>query len=166
MVSGGAIGVGIVGYGLAGRSFHAPFIEAVDGLRVAAIATGRPDRQADARREYPDAMVVDGLEALLERPDVEVVVVASPNHTHVPFGIAALGAGRHVVTDKPIATDVADAERLVEAAERTGRILTVYQNRRFDGDFLTVRSLIDAGTMPTQCAPKVSISATSSPRRR
>ena len=147
MVSGGAIGVGIVGFGLAGRSFHAPFIEAVDGLRVAAIATGRPDRQADARRDYPDAMVVDGLEALLERPDVEVVVVASPNHTHVPFGIAALGAGRHVVTDKPIATDVADAERLVEAAERTGRILTVYQNRRFDGDFLTVRSLIDAGTL-------------------
>jgi predicted dehydrogenase len=147
MASGSVIGVGIVGYGLAGRSFHAPFIDAVDGLRVAAIATGRPDRQADARAAYPDAAVVDGFEALLRRPDVEVVVVASPNHTHVPFGIAALEAGRHVVTDKPIATDPADAERLVEAAERFGRVLTVYQNRRFDGDFLTVRSLIDAGTL-------------------
>jgi len=147
MASGGTIGVGIVGYGLAGRSFHAPFIDAVDGLRVAAIATRRPDRQATARRDYPEATVVDGFEALLERPDVEVVVVASPNRTHVPLGIAALEADRHVVTDKPIATDVADAERLVEAAERFGRILTVYQNRRFDGDFLTVRSLIDAGTL-------------------
>lgn len=143
MAAGDVIGVGIVGYGLAGRSFHAPYIDAVEGLHVAAIATGRPDRQAEARREYPDAAVVDGFEALLERPDVEVVVVASPNRTHVPLGIAALEAGRHVVTDKPIATEVGEAERLVEAAERAGRILTVYQNRRFDGDFLTVRSLID-----------------------
>src|SRR5690348_16020935 len=137
MDSTGPIGVGIVGYGLAGRYFHAPFVEAVDGLRVAAIATGHPDRRQEARRDYPAAAVVEGFEALLDRPDVEVVVVASPNRTHVPFGVAALDAGRHVVTDKPIGTSVADAERLVETAERAGRVLSVYQNRRFDGDFPT-----------------------------
>jgi scyllo-inositol 2-dehydrogenase (NADP+) len=145
-MSSSSIGVGIVGYGLAGRYFHAPFIAAVDGLRVASIVTARPDRQAAARRDHPNAVVVERFEALLDRPDVEVVVVASPNRTHVPFGITALEAGRHVVVDKPIAKEVAEASRLVEAAERAGRVLTVYQNRRFDGDFLTVRSLVDAGT--------------------
>lgn len=147
MASPGSIGVGIVGYGLAGRYFHAPFIAAVDGLRIAAIATSRADRGADARREHPDAVVVDSFESLVGRPDVDVVVVASPNRTHVPFGIRALEAGRHVVVDKPIATDVADAGRLVEAAARSGRVLSIYHNRRFDGDFRTVQALIEAGTL-------------------
>lgn len=147
MDSSGSIGVGIVGYGLAGRYFHAPFVAAVDGLRVAAIATSRVDRQADARREHPDAVVVGSFDEVLQRPDVEVVVVASPNRTHVPLGIRALEADRHVVVDKPIATDIADATRLVEAAKRTGRVLSVYHNRRFDGDFLTVGSLISEGTL-------------------
>ena len=147
MASTEAIGVGIVGYGLAGRYFHAPFIAAVDGLRVAAIATSRDDRRAAGAKEHPAATIVGTFDEMLERPDVEVVVVASPNKTHVPLSIRALEAGRHVVTDKPIATDVPDAERLVEAAARTGRILSVYHNRRFDGDFLTVRSLVDAGTL-------------------
>jgi scyllo-inositol 2-dehydrogenase (NADP+) len=147
MTAARSIGVGIVGYGLAGRYFHAPFIAAVDGLRVTAIATSRPERQASARHEHPGATVVDSVDDLVESPDVDVVVVASPNRTHVPLGIQALEAGRHVVVDKPIGTGVADAERLVDLAERTGRILSVYHNRRFDGDFLTVRSLVDAGTL-------------------
>jgi predicted dehydrogenase len=147
MASVDPIGVGIVGYGLAGRFFHAPFIAAVDGLRIAAIATTREDRRADASREHPEASVVASLDEMLDQPDVEVVVVASPNRTHVPLSIRALEAGRDVVTDKPIATDVADAVRLVDMALRTGRILSVYQNRRFDGDFLTVSSLVEAGTL-------------------
>ena len=147
MTSSGSIGVGIVGYGLAGRYFHSPFIAAVDGLHISAIATTRDDRRANARNDHPEASIVDSVDELLELPTVEVVVLASPNRTHVPLGIRALEAGRHVVTDKPIATDVADAGRLVEAAERTRRVLSVYHNRRFDGDFLTVRSLIAAGTL-------------------
>ena len=147
MTSTGSIGVGIVGYGLAGRSFHAPFVAAVDGLRVAAIATSRRDRQADARREHPEATIVESFDELVERADVEIVVVASPNRTHVPLGIRALEAGRHVVVDKPIATGIADSERLVDAAHRTGKVLSVYHNRRFDGDFLTVRSLVAEGTL-------------------
>jgi len=147
MASTGSLGVGIVGYGLAGRFFHAPFIAAVDGLHVAAIATSRADRQAEVKREHPGAAVVESFDDLLERSDVEIVVVASPNRTHVPLGVQALKSGRHVVVDKPIATDITDATRLVEVAAQTGKVLSVYHNRRFDGDFLTVRSLVAEGTL-------------------
>jgi predicted dehydrogenase len=147
VVSSGTIGVGLVGYGLAGRLFHAPYIDAVDGLRIAAIATSNPERQAQASAEHPDAAVVATVDDLLASGDVEMVVVATPNRSHVPVGIRALEAGRHVVVDKPIAMDVPEGERLIEAAERSGRILSVYQNRRWDGDFVTVRALIDSGTL-------------------
>jgi len=143
----GEIGVGIVGYGLAGRTFHAPFIAAVDGLRVAAIATSDPARQARARADHPAAAVVSTVDELLDRPEVEIVVVATPNRWHAPIAIRALGAGRHTVVDKPIAMDVAEAQALVDAAERSGRVLSVYQNRRWDGEFQTVRSLIEAGRL-------------------
>src|SRR5690349_1395591 len=143
----GVIGVGIVGYGLAGRSFHAPFIEAIDGLRLAAIATTDPDRAARAAAEHPGAAVVDGVDAILSRDDVELVVVASPNRSHVPVGIRALERGRHVVVDKPIGMGVPEAESLIEAAARAGRVLSVFQNRRWDGDFLTVQALVDGGEL-------------------
>jgi predicted dehydrogenase len=147
MASADPIGVGIVGYGLAGRTFHAPFIEAVDGLRLAALATSTSERRERARAEHPEAAVVGSVDEILDRPDVEIVVVASPNRSHAPLGIRALSAGRHVVVDKPIAMDVGEAESLVAAAERAGRIVTVFQNRRWDGDFLTVRALVEAGTL-------------------
>jgi predicted dehydrogenase len=141
------IGIGMVGYGLAGRLFHGPFIDAVDGLRIRAIATTNPDRRAQALSDHPDADVVGSVDALLEHPDVEVVVVVTPNRSHAPIGIQALAAGRHVVVDKPVAMNVPEAEELIDAADRAGRILSVYQNRRWDGDFQTARSLIDAGTL-------------------
>ena len=147
MASPGSIGVGMVGYGLAGRLFHAPYIDVVDGLRLAVIATSNPDRRAQAAAEHPGATVVATVDDLLESGDVEMVVVVTPNRFHVPIGIRALEAGRHVVVDKPIAMDVPEAETLLEAADRSGRILSVYQNRRGDGDFLTVRSLLAAGTL-------------------
>jgi predicted dehydrogenase len=143
----GEIGVGLVGYGLAGRSFHGPFIDAVDGLRINAIATSNPERRAQATAEHPDAHVVGTTDELLDRGDVEVVVVVSPNRFHVPIGIRALAAGRHVVVDKPIAMDVPEAETLIEAAEKAGRLLSVYQNRRWDGDFLTVQRLVADGVL-------------------
>ena len=142
-----AIGVGIVGYGLAGRTFHAPFIEAVDGLRLAAIATSDPQRGARASAEHPGTRVVANVDALLERDDVEIVVVASPNRSHVPVGMRALGSGRHVVVDKPIAMDLAEGASLIEAARSAGRVLTVFQNRRWDGDLLTVRELMQSGAL-------------------
>ena len=147
MATSAGIGVGLVGYGLGGRLFHAPYIAAVDGLRIAAIATSDPRRAASARAEHPEAEVLATVDALLDHPDVEVVVVVTPNRWHAPIGTRALEAGRHVVVDKPIAMDVAEAARLIEAGERSGRILTAYQNRRWDGDFQTVRSLIDGGRL-------------------
>ncbi len=141
------IGVGVVGYGLAGRSFHAPFIEAVDGLRLRAIATSDPDRRARAIAEHPGAETVRTVDEILESSDVEVVVVAAPNRFHVPIASRALEAGRHVVVDKPIAMNVPEAEMLIDAAERAGRVLSVYQNRRWDGDFLTIRRLIEEGAL-------------------
>jgi predicted dehydrogenase len=139
----GVIGVGVVGYGLAGRTFHSPFIEAVEGLRLAAIATSDPQRARRAAAEHPDAAIVGTVAELLASPDVEAVVVASPNRSHVPVGLSALVSGRHVVVDKPIGIDVREAESLIEVADRAGRVLSVFQNRRWDGDFLTVRDLIE-----------------------
>jgi predicted dehydrogenase len=141
------IGIGLAGYGLAGRLFHAPYIDAVDGLRIRAIATSDPDRSAQARAEHPDARVVGTADALLDDPDVEVVVVVTPNRFHAPIGERALAAGRHVVVDKPIAMTVPEAEALIESAGRAGRILSVYQNRRWDGDFRTVSALVADGVL-------------------
>jgi predicted dehydrogenase len=147
MASPPEIGIGMVGYGLAGRLFHAPYIDVVDGLRIRAIATSHPERRAQAASEHPDADVVASVDALLENPDVEVVVVVTPNRSHAAIGTQALAAGRHVVVDKPIAMSVPEAEALIEAGDRAGRILSVYQNRRWDGDFQTVRSLIEGGVL-------------------
>jgi predicted dehydrogenase len=143
----GSVGVGLAGYGLAGRLFHSPYVRAVDGLRIAAIATSHPERQGQARADHPDASVVATLDELLAHPDVEVVVIVTPNRAHVPVGIRALDAGRHVVVDKPIAMDIPEAETLIEAADRAGRLLSVYQNRRWDGDIQTLRTVLDEGTL-------------------
>ena len=126
--------VGLVGYGLAGRVFHAPLIRAVDGLELAAVMTSR---------EGPDAPVVSELDALIDA--AELVVVAAPHREHARIAGAALDAGRHVIVDKPLA--VTAGEAAVLAARGDGR-LTVFHNRRWDGDFLTVRArLPELGTV-------------------
>lgn len=134
---------GIIGYGLAGVVFHAPLIAATPGMEVAAIVTRDPQRQARARRDFPAAAIYATAEEMLATPErLDLVVVAAPNRAHVPLGIAALEAGLPVVIDKPVAPSSAGAERLIETARRTGKLLTVFQNRRWDNDFLTVRQLI------------------------
>lgn len=141
------IGVGLLGYGFAGRSFHAPLLRAVEGFRILGIVTRDPGRAEAARRENPGARVVDDAASLLGERSIELVVVVTPNERHVPLGIAALEAGKHVVVDKPIARSAAEATRLADAALRSGRLLSVYQNRRWDGDFLTVRQLVGDGLL-------------------
>jgi scyllo-inositol 2-dehydrogenase (NADP+) len=133
--------VGIIGFGLAGEVFHAPLVDWVDGLEVAAVVTSDPERSARAAAGYPAAQVVATADELW--PLVDAVVVATPNRSHVPLGLAAVERGLPVVIDKPIAPYLADAKRLVEAAEGKGVLLTVFQNRRWDGDFLTARRLLD-----------------------
>jgi scyllo-inositol 2-dehydrogenase (NADP+) len=135
----------IIGYGLAGAVFHAPLISSTSGMTVAAIVTGNPERQQRATRDYPSAAIHSNAEELWHDPSrYDLVVVATPNRAHVPLGLAAMNAGLPVVIDKPMAASVADAERLIEAGKKTGKLLTVFQNRRWDNDFLTVRQLIAA----------------------
>jgi predicted dehydrogenase len=139
----GEIRVGLVGYGLAGSVFHAPLIAATPGMRVTAIVTSDIERRGQAHREHPDVLVADDADRLLERAEeLDLVVIASPNRTHVPIARSALAAGLAVVVDKPFAPHAADARALVEDARARKLMLTVYQNRRGDGDFLTLRRLI------------------------
>ncbi len=140
--------VAVVGFGLGGAAFHAPFIAAETGLRIAAIVTGNPERARDARTRYPGADVVPDTEALWRMAGaLDVAVITTPNRTHVPLALAALDAGLHVVVDKPLAVTAADARRLVAAARKRHRVLTAYHNRRWDGDFLTLRRLIREGAL-------------------
>jgi predicted dehydrogenase len=135
--------VAIIGYGLAGAVFHAPLIASTPGMQVAAIVTNNAGRQKQARRDFPDAEVLSTWEQIWHNPSLyDLVVVATANRAHVPLGLAAMDAGLPVVIDKPMAGSVKDAERLIEASKKTGKLLTVFQNRRWDGDFLTLRQLI------------------------
>ena len=135
--------VAVIGYGLAGAVFHAPLIAATPGLQVAAIVTANPARQAQARRDFPAAALLPAAEALWSAASsYDLVVVATPNRLHAPLALAALEVGLPVVVDKPFAASAADAERLITASENAGRLLSVFQNRRWDGDFLTVRALL------------------------
>jgi len=138
------IDVGVVGFGLAGRAFHAPIIHAVPGLRLAAIV----ERSGNSAREiYPDVEIVRDLDAMLAIKSVSLVVIATPNETHFPFARHCLEAARHVVVDKPFTNTLAEARELVELARRQHRLLTVYQDRRFDGDFRTVQELLVKGPL-------------------
>jgi predicted dehydrogenase len=138
------IEVGLVGFGLAGRAFHAPVIEAVPGLHLAAIVQRSG---TEAAEKYPDARIVRSLDELLAIAGINLVVIATPNETHYPFARQCLEAGRDVVVDKPFTTTQAEAQSLVHFAKETGRLLTVYQNRRYDGDFQAIRQIVEAGTL-------------------
>ncbi|MEU7009742.1 Gfo/Idh/MocA family oxidoreductase [Streptomyces sp. NPDC046332] len=140
--------VGLVGYGLAGSVFHAPLIAATEGLVLDTVTTGNPERQAQARAAHPGVRVADSPEELWALADeLDLVVVASPNKTHVPIATAALTAGLPVVVDKPVAGTASEARGLAGLAEERGLLLSVFQNRRWDNDFLTLRRLLADGAL-------------------
>lgn len=146
--TGDDIRVGLIGYGLGGAAFHAPLIAMTPGMRLTAIVTTHPARVQKARSDHPAAAILDSAERLWDRADtLDLVVIASPNRTHVPFARAALAAGLPVVIDKPMAAMADEARMLVDEARRAGLLLTVFQNRRWDGDFLTLRRLIEQGAL-------------------
>ena len=140
--------VGLIGFGTAGRFFHAPLLAAAPGLALTTIVTSDPTRRDQASAAYPGVRIVAGAEELWSQ-GLDLVVVASPNKTHVPLASAAIEAGAAVVVDKPFAITSQDASGLVELARERGRLLSVFQNRRWDGDFRTVRQLIDEGALGT-----------------
>ncbi|MCA1942579.1 MAG: Gfo/Idh/MocA family oxidoreductase [Yonghaparkia sp.] len=147
MTNGAPLRTGIIGFGLAGRVFHAPFLATNPAFAITAIATSDPGRAAEAAAAHPGAAIMT-TDALLERAgDLDLVVLASPPHVHREQAVAALEAGAAVVIDKPFVPTVADAEAIIAAAEAAERPLTVFQNRRWDGDFRTVRTLVESGAL-------------------
>lgn len=139
------IGVGLVGYGLAGRVFHGMLVKATAGLEVRAVVTANPDRARQAQADFPDARVYAGYEELLDDPAVDLVVIGTPHDTHMELSVAASRRKKHVVVDKIMATSVEEADAMIRAARENGVLLSVFQNRRWDSDFLTVKKAIEAG---------------------
>ncbi len=135
--------VGIAGFGMAGSVFHAPLIDAVEGLELTAVMTRAPERAERAAADHPGVRVVASVEALLD--DIDVLVVATSNRAHVSIALAGLERGLVVVVDKPLAPSAAEGRQLLAAGGR----LTVFQNRRWDGDFLTLRRLLADGVLGT-----------------
>lgn len=149
--SGTPLRVGLVGYGLAGSVFHAPLIAATDGLVLDTIITSNEERRAQARAEFPGVRFAASPQELWERADgpgaLDLIVIASPNRTHVPIATAALEAGLPVVVDKPVAGTAAEARGLAALAEERGLLLSVFQNRRWDNDFRTLARLVADGAL-------------------
>jgi predicted dehydrogenase len=138
------INIALVGYGYAGKTFHAPLIGTVPGLYLHTVVSSDP---AKVLADHPQVRVVPHTEAAFADPEINLAVIATPNHLHAAQAQAALARGKHVVVDKPFTLTVAEAENLAIQAEQAGRLLAVFHNRRWDADFLTLRRLIGAGRL-------------------
>src|SRR6476620_913747 len=136
--------VGLIGYGYAGRTFHAPLIRATPGLELVAVGSSRPQRVI---ADLPGIAVVPSADNLLATPSIDLVVIAAPSGVHAPLAAAALRAGKHVVVDKPIAPTLDEARATATLAAGSDRLLAVFQNRRWDGDFLALRDLLSPGLL-------------------
>ncbi len=140
------IEVGVIGYGYAGRVFHCPLIAHTEGLQLAAVSSRDPERREQAYQQW-GVRVYTQPEELLEDDRIELVVIATPHHTHYPLARMALQAGKHVVVDKPFTLTTAEADALIAEARRRQLLLSVFHNRRWDGDFLTVRQVVEQGVL-------------------
>jgi scyllo-inositol 2-dehydrogenase (NADP+) len=141
------INVGLLGFGMAGRTFHAPFITNIPGLHLKKIKANRLESVELARQRYPQTEVVPLEEDVFGDENIDLVVIATANPTHYPLAKAALRAGKHVLVDKPFTITSAEAEELIALAKEKQKVLTVYQNRRWDSDFKTVQQVVQAGLL-------------------
>lgn len=139
-----AIRVGLIGYGYASKTFHAPLISGTPGMTLAAVASSDENK---VHADWPALPVVNGPERILNDPNIDLVVIPTPNDTHFPLAKAALEAGKHVVVDKPFTVTLSQARELEALAKSGGRLLSVFHNRRWDSDFLTVKALINEGLL-------------------
>lgn len=134
----------VIGYGLAGKIFHAPLITAVDDLHLHTIVSSRT---AEIQTDYPEVNIVTDPADIFQNPKIDLVVIATPNDSHHPLAKAAITAGKHVVVDKPFTITSVDADELIALAQKQAVTLSVYQNRRWDNGFLTLKHLIQTGTL-------------------
>lgn len=144
---GNIIRTGIIGYGLSGRVFHAPFIDVVNGFELAKISTSNPDKVQMAKERYPNTTLVPDAKSIINDPDIDLVIVTSPNTVHFHWAKEALLANKHVVVEKPFTVTLAEAEELVELAKKKKKILSVYHNRRFTSDTKTVKKIMVSGLL-------------------
>lgn len=136
----------VLGYGRAGKGFHAYLISQTPGMIVHGVVSSRPEARAAAEADHA-CQTYETLEQALEDPLAELIVIVTPNSTHADLAVQALDAGKHVVTDKVFCLDLAEFHRMEAAAQRSGKVLTCFQNRRHDGDYRTVQHLIEAGRL-------------------
>jgi predicted dehydrogenase len=141
------INTGLIGYGMAGRIFHAPFLNIVPGFNLSKICTNNPDSIRLANERYPQTSIVSKPEDIFHDDNIDLVFVLTPNETHYDLTKKALLAGKNVVVDKPFTATAAQADELIELSKNTRKLLTVYQNRRYVSDFKTVKKLLEAGTL-------------------
>jgi scyllo-inositol 2-dehydrogenase (NADP+) len=134
----------VIGFGMSGQTFHAPLIEAIEETELVAFLSSK---EALVHQRYPQAKVYQDYDALLADPTIELVVITTPNQMHYPMAKAAILAGKHVTIEKPFVVDAAQGEHLIDLAKQHGVVLSVYHNRRFDGDFKTVKALIESGKL-------------------
>ena len=138
------IRVGVIGFGYATKTFHVPLLRATAGFQLTAVASTRP---AEARAALPGVDIVSDPVAMATHPGIDLIVIATPNETHAPLAELALRAGRHVVVDKPFTITAAAARHLGEVARQSDTLLSVFHNRRWDSDFLTVQDLMRRGVL-------------------
>jgi scyllo-inositol 2-dehydrogenase (NADP+) len=138
------IQVGLVGYGIAGQVFHAPLINAIPALKLSKVVERHSE---SSRQHYPWVEVVQEANALFRDPAIDLVVIATPNPSHFELAQQALLAGKHVVVDKPFTITSVQSQQLIELAQKTQRVLSVFHNRRWDGDFQTVKQVIEQGIL-------------------
>lgn len=138
------IRTGLVGFGLGARVFHAPFLSATPGITLTHIVQRSSESALVA---YPDVSIVRSVEELVADDSVDLVVITTPNNTHFPLAKLALEAGKHVVVDKPMCETAADSEKLLQIAQDSGRLFSVFHNRRWDGDYLTVCDIVRQGLL-------------------
>jgi predicted dehydrogenase len=139
-----AIGVGLIGYGFAGKTFHAPLIRAVEGLDLKAIVSSDIGK---VKKDFPGMTVFADAAQMFARDEIDLIVIATPNDSHAPLARAAFAADKHVVIDKPFTLDLGEARDLIVKAERRGRLLSVFHNRRWDSDFLAAKFGVESGVL-------------------
>lgn len=141
------IQVGLIGYGMAGEVFHAPMITSISGLMLSKIRETKPDNIALAKSRYPSVTIVGDSEAIISDPEIDLVVIASPNTSHYSLAQEALLAGKHVVVDKPFTITSSEADTLIDLAKQENKLLSVFHNRRYDSGFKTVQNIINENTL-------------------
>lgn len=155
--------VGLVGYGFAGRGFHAYLIDRVPDLKLTAVASRSPERRAQAERDRGVA-TFETLDAMLKGGEVDLIVIATPHDTHAALAVRAMDAGKHVVVDKVMCLNLREADEMLAASKRNGVLLSVFQNRRWDWDYLTVKKVLEDGLIGDPYLFETSILRYRSPR--